>query len=64
MHKTQPGQARPPAKWSMADGPEPKIFATPRHKGYIYYSFFVPWCLSGRMEKVLPQKANNLLPRN
>jgi hypothetical protein len=31
-----------------------------RHKGYIYYSFFVPWCLNGRMEKVLPQKAQNL----
>jgi hypothetical protein len=31
-----------------------------RHKGYIYYSFFVPWCLSGGMEKVLPQKAQNL----
>jgi len=39
--------------------PEPKIFATKalRRKGYIYDSFFVPWCLSGRMEKVLPQKA-------
>jgi len=38
------------------DKPEPKIFATKalRHKGYIYDSFFVPWCLSGRMEKVLP----------
>jgi hypothetical protein len=30
-----------------------KIFATKalRHKGYIYDSFFVPWCISGRMEK-------------
>jgi hypothetical protein len=44
------------------DKPEQKIFATKtlRHKGYICYSFFVPWCLSGRMEKVLPQKAQNL----
>jgi hypothetical protein len=44
------------------DKPKPKIFATKtlRHKGYIYYSFFVPWCLSGGMEKVLPQKAQNL----
>jgi len=40
---------------------ETKIFATkaPRHKGYIYYSFFVPWCLSGRMEKVLSKKTQN-----
>jgi len=46
--------------------PEPKIFATKtlRHKGYIYYSFFAPWCLSGRMEKVVPQKAQNLQLRN
>jgi hypothetical protein len=29
------------------DKPEPKIFATLRHKAYIYYSFFVPWWLSG-----------------
>jgi len=38
---------------------KPKVFATKalRHKGYIYDSFFVPWCLSGRMDKVLPQKA-------
>jgi hypothetical protein len=37
---------------------ESKIFATKalRHKGYIYYSFFVPWCLSGKMEKVLLKK--------
>jgi hypothetical protein len=43
-----------------------KIFATKalRHKGYINYSFFVPWCLSGRMEKVLPQKTQNLQLRN
>jgi len=27
-----------------------------RHKGYFYYSFFVPWCLSGEMEKVLTKK--------
>jgi len=29
------------------DKPAPKIFATKtlRHKRYIYYSFFVPWCL-------------------
>ncbi len=48
------------------DKPEPKIFATKtlRHKGYIYYSFFVPWCLSGRMEKVLPQKPQNLQLRD
>jgi hypothetical protein len=40
---------------------KPKIFATKalRHKGYIYYSFFVPWCLSGKMEKVLSKKAQN-----
>jgi len=44
------------------DKPKPKIFATKtlRHKGYIYYSFFVPWCLSGRMGKVLPQKAKKI----
>jgi hypothetical protein len=43
------------------DKSEPKIFATKalRHKGYIYYSFFVPWCLSGKMEKVLSKKARN-----
>jgi len=37
------------------------MFATKtlRHKGYIYYSFFVTWCLGGGMEKVLPQKAQN-----
>ena len=37
------------------DKPEPKIFAakTLKHKGYINYSFFVSWRLSGRMEKVL-----------
>ncbi|RZB37859.1 MAG: uncharacterized protein SRB2_00961 [Desulfobacteraceae bacterium Eth-SRB2] len=42
------------------------MFATKalRHKGYIYYSFFAPWCLSGRIEKVLPQKAQNLQIRN
>jgi hypothetical protein len=41
------------------DNPEPKIFATKalRHKGYIYYSLLVAWCLSGRIEKDLPQKA-------
>ncbi|MGB2927394.1 MAG: hypothetical protein WBB70_00625, partial [Desulfobacterales bacterium] len=62
---TQPGQAglrlvEPTARR------EPKIFATKtlKHKGYIYYSFFVPWCLSGRIEKVLPQKAQNLQLRN
>jgi len=34
----------------------------PRHKDtndFIIYSFLVPWCLSGRIEKVLPQKAQN-----
>jgi len=48
------------------DKPAPKIFATKtlRHKRYIYYSFFVPWCLSGRMEKGFPQKAQNLQLRN
>jgi hypothetical protein len=48
------------------DEPEPKTFATKtlRHKGYIYYFFFVPRCLSGRIEKVLPQKAQNLQLRN
>jgi len=35
-----------------------------RHKGYIYYSFFVPWCLSGRTEKVLSKKAQNPILRD
>ena len=32
-----------------------------RYKEYIYNSFFVPWCLSGRMEKVLSKKQNSIL---
>jgi hypothetical protein len=48
------------------DKPEPKIFATKalRHKGFIYYSFFVPWRLSGKMEKVLSKKAQNSILNN
>jgi len=55
----QPGQAHPPAKRSKAAGRNQEIFATKtqKHKGYIYYSFFVPWCLCGEKKKVLPQKA-------
>jgi hypothetical protein len=39
----------------------PKNIATKaiRHKGYIYYSFFVPYCRCVRMEKVLSTKTQN-----
>jgi len=38
------------------DKPEPKILATKalKHKGNIYYSFFVPWCLVAECKKVGP----------
>lgn len=39
------------------------MFATKtlRHKRYIYYSFFVTWCLSGGMEKVYPNSNEQFL---
>jgi hypothetical protein len=46
--------------------PEPKIFATkaPRPKEDIYYAFFVPGCLRGRIGKVLSKKAQNSILMN
>jgi hypothetical protein len=53
--KSQPGQAGT------------KKYLPPSHKDtkdFILLFFFVSWCLCGKKKKVLPQKAQNLQPRN
>jgi len=68
--KIQPGQARPPAKRSKADGPEPKkigfIFTTKitKEKKKKTYNLRALRVLRGVIKLFLPQKAQNLQLRN